>query len=102
MSDSGDAKTATKETTGNGKPQEIDTLPIDTDQTEVQDAFKGFDDGDEFEEFPIYDEKVIQTPEEPTDVNAWEDNWEDETVEKDFSLQLREELPNTNKRKAQS
>jgi hypothetical protein len=31
---------------------------------------------------------------EPKDLNVWEDNWEDETVEKDFALQLSEELGN--------
>ena len=27
--------------------------------------------------------------EDPTDVNVWEDNWDDDTVEDDFSIQLR-------------
>ena len=27
--------------------------------------------------------------EDHTDVNVWEDNWDDDTVEDDFSVQLR-------------
>ena len=27
--------------------------------------------------------------EDPADVNVWEDNWDDDTVEDDFSIQLR-------------
>ena len=27
--------------------------------------------------------------EDPADVNVWEDNWDDDTVEDDFSVQLR-------------
>mgnify|MGYP001330891503 FL=1 len=27
--------------------------------------------------------------EDTTDVNVWEDNWDDDTVEDDFSIQLR-------------
>ena len=27
--------------------------------------------------------------EDPSDVNVWEDNWDDDTVEDDFSIQLR-------------
>ena len=42
---------------------------------------------DEFEEFPA--EEWDQKDEDETDVNVWEDNWDDDTVEDDFSLQLR-------------
>jgi len=41
---------------------------------------------DEFEEFPA--EKWEAKDEDPTDVNVWEDNWDDDTVEDDFSIQL--------------
>ena len=30
--------------------------------------------------------------EDPSDVNVWEDNWDDDTVEDDFSVQLKSEL----------
>ena len=32
--------------------------------------------------------------EDQTDVNVWEDNWDDDAVEDDFSVQLRSELEN--------
>jgi len=41
---------------------------------------------DEFEEFPA--EKWESKDEDPADVNVWEDNWDDDTVEDDFSIQL--------------
>ena len=42
---------------------------------------------DEFEEFPS--EKWESKDEDQTDVNVWEDNWDDDTVEDNFSVQLR-------------
>jgi hypothetical protein len=53
-------------------------------------------DADEFEEFPIYTPPVGQTQviDNIQEVNVWEDNWQDETVETDFAIQLSEELGN--------
>ena len=45
---------------------------------------------DEFEEFPS--EKWDKTEEDTTDINVWEANWDDDSVEDDFSTQLRTEL----------
>ncbi|XP_055995774.1 26S proteasome complex subunit SEM1-like [Ostrea edulis] len=45
---------------------------------------------DEFEEFPAED--WTGADEEEEDVNVWEDNWDDDNVEDDFSSQLRAEL----------
>ena len=45
---------------------------------------------DEFEEFPAED--WTGKAEDETDVNVWEDNWDDDDVEDDFSVQLRNEL----------
>nr|CAD7575582.1 unnamed protein product [Timema californicum] len=42
---------------------------------------------DEFEEFPAEDWTGKDEDEE--DVSVWEDNWDDDNVEDDFSLQLR-------------
>lgn len=64
---------------------------------------------DEFEEFPAEGERYLnpfsiswcgliswkkftewdQKDEDQTDVNVWEDNWDDDVVEDDFSVQLR-------------
>ncbi|XP_064594887.1 26S proteasome complex subunit SEM1-like [Liolophura sinensis] len=45
---------------------------------------------DEFEEFPAED--WSQAEEDSEDVNVWEDKWDDDNVEDDFSNQLRAEL----------
>jgi len=66
-------------------------------QLEDKDKFQGFNDADEFEEFPIQSGDLTAsaaTAEEPAELKVWEDHWEDETVEKDFSIQLSEELGN--------
>ncbi|XP_020804524.1 probable 26S proteasome complex subunit sem1 [Drosophila serrata] len=44
---------------------------------------------DEFEEFPAEDFKVGDDEE---DLNVWEDNWDDDNVEDDFSQQLKAHL----------
>jgi 26 proteasome complex subunit DSS1 len=46
---------------------------------------------DEFEEFPAHELGRTETEEEK-DMNVWEDNWDDDVVEDDFSNQLRAEL----------
>ncbi|XP_033105886.1 26S proteasome complex subunit SEM1-like [Anneissia japonica] len=45
---------------------------------------------DEFEEFQA--EEWKEDEEDTEDVNVWEDNWDDDVVEDDFSNQLRAEL----------
>jgi len=45
---------------------------------------------DEFEEFPAED--WTGADEDHGDVNVWEDNWDDDNVEDDFSQQLKAEL----------
>merc|ERR1712122_303930 len=36
----------------------------------------------------LLEEKWESKDEDPADVNVWEDNWDDDTVEDDFSIQL--------------
>lgn len=45
---------------------------------------------DEFEEFPAED--WTNQEKESSDVNVWEDTWDDDDVEDAFSQQLRSEL----------
>ncbi|VDN02211.1 unnamed protein product [Thelazia callipaeda] len=47
---------------------------------------------DEFEEFPQQDWQFKEGAEDEEELNVWEDNWDDEANENDFSKQLREEL----------
>ncbi|PAA93164.1 hypothetical protein BOX15_Mlig009011g1 [Macrostomum lignano] len=52
------------------------------------------EDDDEFEEFPTEDWGPAdeEGSDDPDAVNVWEDNWDDDDVEDDFSKQLRAEL----------
>uniref|UniRef100_A0A7N0VEV6 26S proteasome complex subunit SEM1 n=1 Tax=Kalanchoe fedtschenkoi TaxID=63787 RepID=A0A7N0VEV6_KALFE len=49
-----------------------------------------FEDDDEFEEFEINEE--WDDKEEGTEGQQWEDDWDDDDVTDDFSLQLKREL----------
>nr|QGW56754.1 26S proteasome complex subunit SEM1-like protein [Halichondria panicea] len=49
-----------------------------------------FEEDDDFEEFPAED--WDEREEDGTDKQLWEDNWDDDNVEDDFSCQLRAEL----------
>ncbi|XP_032222324.2 26S proteasome complex subunit SEM1 [Nematostella vectensis] len=49
-----------------------------------------FEEDDEFEEFPA--EEWAENDEDQEDLHVWEDNWDDDTLEDDFSNQLRAEL----------
>ncbi|XP_050433364.1 26S proteasome complex subunit SEM1 [Adelges cooleyi] len=49
---------------------------------------------DEFEEFPV--EEWTEQDEEDKEANVWEDNWDDDNVEDDFSVQLRAEYEKQN------
>uniref|UniRef100_A0A0N5A9J9 26S proteasome complex subunit dss-1 n=1 Tax=Syphacia muris TaxID=451379 RepID=A0A0N5A9J9_9BILA len=44
---------------------------------------------DEFEEFPLQDWQAKENADDDDELNVWEDNWDDETHENDFSKQLR-------------
>lgn len=53
------------------------------------------DDEDEFEEFESFTGDSTAVKGQPdnakkADINVWEDNWDDETAETDFSKQLRQ------------
>jgi len=63
---------------------------------------------DEFEEFPVQDWDDSQTDlahlggitpgaAKPEGDKLWEDNWDDDDIEEDFSVQLRSELQKTGK-----
>ena len=47
---------------------------------------------DEFEEFETEDWNEIDKDGEKEELNLWEDNWDDDNVEDDFTNQLRNEL----------
>ncbi|XP_020580543.1 protein DELETION OF SUV3 SUPPRESSOR 1(I)-like [Phalaenopsis equestris] len=57
-----------------------------------------FEDDDEFEEFEISEE--WDDKEEGKEVlQQWEDDWDDDDVNDDFSLQLRKELGSNSEKK---
>ncbi|KAI1695071.1 tim44-like domain-containing protein [Ditylenchus destructor] len=68
------------------KDRKMSDKTTENDQKRAE-LFK--DDEDEFEEFVGDVEKAM---EQEGDFNVWEDNWDDESAETDFSKQLREEL----------
>nr|QBM06237.1 26s proteasome complex subunit DSS1 [Brachionus koreanus] len=47
---------------------------------------------DEFEEFEAEDWNEAAKESEDTEANLWEDNWDDDNIEDDFTIQLRNEL----------
>jgi 26 proteasome complex subunit DSS1 len=49
-----------------------------------------FEEDDEFEEFPV--EEWGEGEEDKVDQQLWEDNWDDDNIEDNFSVQLRGEL----------
>ena len=55
---------------------------LDLDMLEEED--------DEFEEFPTDDWDIRK--EDQTDIQVWEDSWDDDNTESDFSKSLRSEL----------
>ncbi|XP_005094467.1 26S proteasome complex subunit SEM1 [Aplysia californica] len=61
-----------------------------TDTTTKKPDLGLLEEDDEFEEFPAEDWNGEE--EEPEDINVWEDNWDDDNIDDDFSKQLRAEL----------
>ena len=49
---------------------------------------------DEFEEFPSEDWDIRQ--EDQTDIQVWEDSWDDDNTDSDFAKHLRSKLEETN------
>uniref|UniRef100_A0A6B2LYR9 26S proteasome complex subunit DSS1 n=1 Tax=Arcella intermedia TaxID=1963864 RepID=A0A6B2LYR9_9EUKA len=60
-----------------------------TNNTPKKEEFEGLEEDDEFEEF---EDDWVETQEDKTDATLWEDDWDDEDIEDDFSAQLRQEL----------
>ena len=61
-----------------------------TDKGEKKPDLGLLEEDDEFEEFPAEDWTAAE--EDKTDQNVWEDNWDEDDLEDDFSQQLRLEL----------
>jgi 26 proteasome complex subunit DSS1 len=78
-----------------GAKTESDTSAVAKETTNGNKVDLGLlEEDDEFEEFPAEDEGATggQAQEETEQARVWEDNWDDDTVEDDFSNQLRAEL----------
>ncbi|KAJ1652292.1 hypothetical protein IWQ61_007338 [Dispira simplex] len=74
----------------------MNETPTSTDKPAQSTAAQAgmLEEDDEFEEFEVEDWNDAQ--EDPLDVNQWEDNWDDDDIEDDFSQQLRAELAKQN------
>jgi len=57
--------------------------------TEKKEEFEALEEDDEFEEF---EDGWVNEPEDKDDQRLWDDDWDDEDVEDDFSQQLRAEI----------
>ncbi|PIO74321.1 DSS1/SEM1 family protein [Teladorsagia circumcincta] len=66
-------------------------ITITKKETAKEKVKKAIDD-EEFEEFPVQEWAEKAEDGDDGEVNVWEDNWDDETHESDFSKQLKEEL----------
>ncbi|KAK6022111.1 DSS1/SEM1 family protein [Ostertagia ostertagi] len=66
-------------------------ITITKKETAKEKVKKAIDD-EEFEEFPVQEWAEKAEDGDDDEVNVWEDNWDDETHESDFSKQLKEEL----------
>ncbi|KAK9720073.1 26S proteasome complex subunit SEM1 [Basidiobolus ranarum] len=60
--------------------------PATSKPTQPVPHLDALEEDDEFEEFPAED---WNETEEDQDTHLWEDNWDDDDVEDDFSQQLR-------------
>merc|ERR1712110_911421 len=69
---------------------DLRTKLVMADKTEKQHDLGVLEEDDEFEEFPAEDWKAVSEGDKGDDV--WEENWEDDNIEDDFSMQLRAEL----------
>ncbi|KAI0978785.1 hypothetical protein GJ496_000094 [Pomphorhynchus laevis] len=63
---------------------------LDPPQTETTADPISLEEDDEFEEFPA--EEWAEDTMDKDDLNLWEDNWDDEDIDDDFSVKLIEEL----------
>merc|ERR1711879_174741 len=57
---------------------------------------KIFEDDDEFEEFPADDWEKSDEAGQAVNKNAWQENWDDDDIEDDFSEKLKAILKNKN------
>ncbi|CAA7267171.1 unnamed protein product [Cyclocybe aegerita] len=91
--------------TSNSKPAES-SKPAEESKAETQPHLGLLEEDDEFEEFPVADWKDSETDlahlggaapgaAKSGGDKLWEDNWDDDDIEDEFSVQLRNELAKT-------
>ncbi|RNA45020.1 26S proteasome complex subunit DSS1 [Brachionus plicatilis] len=69
------------------------TTTTATNQPQSQKTELGLlEEDDEFEEFEAEDWNESAKETEDAEANLWEDNWDDDNIEDDFTIQLRNEL----------
>ncbi|KAI0059262.1 hypothetical protein BV25DRAFT_1890235 [Artomyces pyxidatus] len=84
------------------------TKTSDSKEEEAQPHLGVLEEDDEFEEFPVQDWDDSQTDlahlggtapgaAKSSGDKLWEDNWDDDDIEDEFSVQLRNELAKTTK-----
>jgi len=76
---------------GLGDRMDVDSTQLNPAVSQLAQSAR-LDGDDGFEEFPIQAHALQDGLNEAEPVNVWEDNWDDEMAETDFSKQLKEEL----------
>jgi len=95
-------------TASSSKPTENASKPLEQQKPENTQNLGVLEEDDEFEEFAVADWDDSQTDLAHLGGGApgaaksggdklWEDNWDDDDIEDEFSVQLRNELAKTNK-----
>lgn len=69
--------------------KKAEVKPEDSGSKTEQKELGLLEEDDEFEEFPAEEWDEAKDEEEEDKVNVWEDNWDDDQVEDDFSVQLK-------------
>ncbi|KHJ84725.1 DSS1/SEM1 family protein [Oesophagostomum dentatum] len=64
-------------------------ITITKKETPSKEKTKKAIDDEEFEEFPVQEWAERTDDADDEEMNVWEDNWDDETHESDFSKQLK-------------
>lgn len=83
------SKTDQKKAGGDKKDSKTDTSKADS---KGKPDLGLLEEDDEFEEFATEDYDGEEESTEGGSVNVWEDNWDDDNIEEDFSTQLQSEI----------
>ncbi|KAI9886444.1 MAG: 26S proteasome complex subunit [Watsoniomyces obsoletus] len=88
MSASKETSTSSSAETNTSKPDE---KPTETSGDQEKPAV-ALEEDDEFEDFPVEDWTQEDAENPKGNLNLWEESWDDDDINEDFSAQLKQEL----------